>query len=148
MEIMKNDPILEKLLAKRRGSYVRFSMKTHVDGTAKAKAAGANIDKFTTTTARIGVRYASIKGVVPSGRGADWFHWEVPNVVLVHNDTNVRYINFATTPNSNTKTIWTLDGEVVTPEELVEKGYLTNSMAAPKHSPIMRVTLSNIYRVK
>lgn len=142
------DKILTKLLTKKKGTYVRFSMKSTVEGTALARKSAAYITKFTTTTARIGVNYANIKGVMPKGTLNKWYHWEVPNVVAVHNETGKKYISFATTPHSNTETMWVLNGEEVKAEDLVEMGFLTPAMAAKHHTPIIHVALNNIYRVK
>ena len=140
--------ILAKLLSKKRGTYTRIGIRSKVKGTAKATADNAAITKFTQTTVRIGVNYSHIKGVVPKGRLNSWYHWEIPNLVAVHNETAAKYINFATTAHSNSKVGWLLNGNVTTTDELIELGYLTPAMAKKSSSPVITVALDNIYMVK
>ena len=63
VKIMKYEQVINELNTRRKGTLISVSYKSEPTLTAQAKKSGIKVEKYTTTTARIGVTYANIKAV-------------------------------------------------------------------------------------
>lgn len=136
-----------------KGSFIRIEYVTDVTPSMKAseKKLGNRIEKRVEKTVRLGCDYHKMKSTIyakANGRGTrEMYEEEVIEDLLYQNKKNdTLYLRVGTVENDNNKTVWKLNGKVVTKEEVTK--YLVPSYFNKKGTmEVQNIKLDNVKRL-
>lgn len=164
---MKLETLLKELNGKKNGVWFKIEWTTDLNGKlcAAAKRAGHVVTKEVSTTVRKGIRYANMASVrerlISEGKflvdpetgktyvfpeKLSWGEWvDGSDVLIKHKDQY--YVRLYTSPNKP-KVKYFLDGEVITANDLKERGILQPAYWNRENvEECMTIKVNNIVKV-
>ena len=160
VKIMKYEQVINELNTRRKGTLISVSYKSEPTLTAQAKKSGIKVEKYTTTTARIGITYANIKavkeqkeldkenGIVRQVK-TQWWTWKDKNLIKENINNGKQYLTLTTAKKSNPKVIYKVNGVECTKEQLQQQKVVIDSYWNTKE-PVQQydVNLDNLIDIK
>ena len=147
---MKYETVLEAINSISKGTILRISYESNIELKAQYKNAGYYAKKITERDARIGINYDNMKntierrisGEIPSvNAGLSYGEWEVPGYII--NNKNKKYLRFYSLNDSKVKTIYILNGKVVSKEEIEQ----ISKKKSHNKSNTYNITTDNIIKI-
>lgn len=134
------------LKIKKGANYV---IEYETEPSATRKAFAGRVKKCTTMVGRFGVKYANMKA--NEGKETGPMIWgefkDDNNFIIEYNGKLYLRVTTSSLPNVKPKTIYLLDGEEITKENLIEMGALGNRK--PTETPlVMNIKLENIINIR
>lgn len=146
---MNRDIAVERISQIKAGTFFRLKYETELPVKAVYRDLGIKITKNNEVTVRTGVKYANIDGVVPKySQRENNYEWIIPHRISHNNKTGKDYLNVATCKhNANPHTIYKINGNEISKEDLIQRGYLIDSYWKNKDTKVMVIDLNHIENI-
>lgn len=148
--------LIQKIRNIKKGTFVKIYYKSEVPLTAAAKREGNSVIKLTEKLVRLGVDYTHIARVVaeealrttPKKERAPWCHWEIPHILAKHNNKDDYYLSVATVTGHSGKSIYLINGELSTSQDVADCGYVLPSYFNAHEAPVVQtININNIIKI-
>lgn len=140
---------IQEIQSKKKGAIYKVIISGDSNFLKKGKE--SNLTKETTMCVRLGIKRANIKKVIEQEienptdqpRQLPWGEWKISNLIITHKEQD--YVRCYKVNNfGHPKTIYKLDGQVVSREWLIENKYISSSEKTYSEIGDLTIKLTNL----